>query len=111
MDGKRYAPLDKSSGFQRFIASFSARVALTSLGACGGVRCAQLFVDEGFAACDAANLERVPGFLRRILGSRAAFSSVLLTTHLDALSRCASMRVPIALNPCTRLSCIPVPPA
>ncbi len=107
VDGKRSAPLDKSSGFQRFIVSFSARVALTALGACGGVRCAQLFVDEGFAACDAQNLERVPGFLRRMLDPAAAaapFSSMLLTTHLDALARSATLRIPIVPDPGTRLS-------
>ena len=102
-------PLEKASGFQRFLASFGTRIALAKLGACGVAPCRQLFIDEGFTSCDAANLERVPQFLQAL---RHGYSTVVLVTHLETLSRCATLRVPIRRDPhqaVARRICFPPP--
>jgi DNA repair exonuclease SbcCD ATPase subunit len=94
VDGGISPPLEKASGFQRFLTSFAARLALSRLGACGVSPCAQLFLDEGFTSCDASNLENVPVFLQGLI-ARGSYGSVLLVTHIEALSRCATLRVAI----------------
>lgn len=94
VDGGISPPLEKASGFQRFLTSFAARLALSRLGACGVSPCSQLFLDEGFTSCDATNLENVPVFLQGLI-ARGSYASVLLVTHIDALSRCATLRVGI----------------
>jgi DNA repair exonuclease SbcCD ATPase subunit len=50
----------------------------------------QLFIDEGFTACDGPNLEKTPAFLRALLGS---YTSVLLATHLEELKSCGDHQV------------------
>lgn len=90
-------PLEKASGFQRFITSFSTRLALNQLGACGITPCTHLFIDEGFTSCDAQNLEKVPNFLKNLI-QNGTYTSILLVTHLDAVFRCATKRITINRN-------------
>lgn len=82
---------EKASGFQRFIVGMAMRVAMSRLGICKVVF-EQLFVDEGFTACDSENLERVPAFLRGLL---RAYRCIVLATHLEDLKVCGDVQVGI----------------
>ena len=50
--------INQASGFQRFVISLALRMSLYS-----NTQCEQIFIDEGFTACDKQNLSLVPGFL------------------------------------------------
>ena len=76
-------PIERASGFQRFICSLAMRIALSRIGA-SEIRNKQLFLDEGFTACDSDNLTKVPGFLQGLLCS-ALYDSIILVTHLEEL--------------------------
>ena len=76
-------PIERASGFQRFICSLAMRIALSRIGA-SEIRNKQLFLDEGFTACDSENLTKVPGFLQGLLCS-ALYDSIILVTHLEEL--------------------------
>jgi len=76
-----YPPIEKASGFQRFICGLAVRIALGNIGA-AGIKPRQLFLDEGFTSCDAVNLARVPDFLKVLL---QVYDSILLVTHLEEL--------------------------
>ena len=84
-DGTCRVILEKASGFQRFIVGIAMRVALPRIGFCR-IHYDQLFMDEGFTACDSDHLEHVPAFLHRLL---PLYHSIYLITHLDALKACS----------------------
>jgi len=88
-DGSSRPIIEKASGFQRFIVGMAMRIAMSRLGICKVVY-EQLFIDEGFTACDGPNLEKTPAFLRALLGS---YTSVLLATHLEELKSCGDHQV------------------
>lgn len=74
-------PLEKASGFQRFIVKLAMRMALGLLRAGDTVRLPrQLFIDEGFTACDAYNLACVPAFLKSLL---TLYDQIVLVSHLE----------------------------
>jgi hypothetical protein len=74
-------PIEKASGFQRFICGFAVRLALGTIGA-SGISPRQLFLDEGFTSCDSINLAKVPRFLETLL---QIFDGIVLVTHLEEL--------------------------
>lgn len=74
-------PFERASGFQKFICSLGMRIALSKIGA-SEIRNRQLFLDEGFTACDVENLQKVPYFLNGLL---TMYDSIVLVTHLDEL--------------------------
>jgi DNA repair exonuclease SbcCD ATPase subunit len=80
-DGTSRVVIEKASGFQRFIVGIAVRVAFHQIGFCR-IRFHQLFIDEGFTACDADHLEKVPSFLHCVL---PYYSSIYLVTHLEDL--------------------------
>uniref|UniRef100_A0A6C0AQ68 Calcineurin-like phosphoesterase domain-containing protein n=1 Tax=viral metagenome TaxID=1070528 RepID=A0A6C0AQ68_9ZZZZ len=90
-DGTSRPIIEKASGFQRFIVGMAMRIAMSRLGICKVVY-EQLFIDEGFTACDGPNLEKTPAFLRGLLGS---YKSVMLATHLEELKSCGDEQVVI----------------
>lgn len=90
-DGTNRPPIEKASGFQKFICGLGMRIALGRLGACG-MRSKQLFIDEGFTACDYENLGKVPMFLKNLLGT---YDSVVLVTHLEDLKSSLDMTIDI----------------
>jgi DNA repair exonuclease SbcCD nuclease subunit len=71
--------IQKASGFQRFAMSLASRIALSQI---GSFSFRQLFIDEGFSACDEKHLMEVPEFLQKLIG---IFSSVTIVTHLQEL--------------------------
>ena len=53
----------------------------------------ELFIDEGFTACDVDNLEKVPDFLRGLL---KFYDNIYLATHLEELKAFADAQMYIA---------------
>ena len=92
------APISKCSGMQRFVVSLAVRVALCQLGACS-VRCAQLVIDEGFAALDARNIASVPEFLHEAILDAGRYVSVLLVSHLEGVRDAADVVARITTSP------------
>ena len=88
-DGASRPVIEKASGFQRFIVGIAMRVAINQIGL-NRVRFSELFIDEGFTACDAENLDRVPDFLRGML---RFYDNIYLATHLEDLKVCADQQV------------------
>lgn len=87
-------PIEKASGFQRFVCSLGMRIALGRVGACG-MNPRQLFLDEGFTACDGDNLARVPDFLRNML---EMYDSIVIVSHLEELKNCVDASIMIERN-------------
>jgi DNA repair exonuclease SbcCD ATPase subunit/DNA repair exonuclease SbcCD nuclease subunit len=88
-DGASRPVIEKASGFQRFIVGIAMRVAINQIGL-NRVRFSELFIDEGFTACDADNLDRVPDFLRGML---RFYDNIYLATHLEDLKVCADKQI------------------
>jgi DNA repair exonuclease SbcCD ATPase subunit len=63
--------------------------------------CSQLFIDEGFTACDKLNLSIVPTFLMRLLN---IYNSVIIVSHIDIIQDSIENRVAIQYNPSTKSS-------
>ena len=112
VDGRVRNILEKASGFQRFIVGMAMRLAMSRLGICR-TEYRQLFLDEGFTACDGENLERVPAFLRSLMTPVSGLHTILLASHLEDLKACGDVHVRISdghLASGSRLAC-PVEPA
>lgn len=88
-DGASRPVIEKASGFQRFIVGIAMRVAINQIGL-NRVRFSELFIDEGFTACDVDNLEKVPDFLHGML---RFYDNIYLATHLEDLKVCADQQV------------------
>jgi hypothetical protein len=88
-DGSHRVIIEKASGFQRFIVGIAFRVAFHQIGFCR-VRFHQIFIDEGFTACDADHLERVPAFLKGLL---QYYNTIYLVTHLEDLKSSTSHHI------------------
>lgn len=85
--------LDKASGYQNFVVGLAMRLALSRIGAVGqNVR--HLFIDEGFTACDVANIEKVPSLLQGIM-AYGGYHSILLMSHLEQVQEAANMKINI----------------
>lgn len=69
--------INQASGFQRFVISLALRMSLYS-----NTKCDQLFIDEGFTACDKQNLSLVPEFLKNLLNT---FSGIIIMSHIDII--------------------------
>ena len=86
--------IDNASGYQRFVVSLAMRVALARIGAVGqNVR--HLFLDEGFTACDAENLQKTGDLLRDILRI-GGYRSILMMSHLDTIRDAAEVRITVS---------------
>ena len=90
-DGFNRVPMEKASGFQRFIIGLGVRISLSYIGA-SFVRCQQLFIDEGFTACDKTHLLRVPEFIKNLLG---IYETIVLVSHLDEIKDATRIQIPI----------------
>ncbi len=80
-DGDNKPPFEKASGFQQFVICLAMRIMLGRLGV-AGIKNTQLFIDEGFTACDIDNLNNVPDVLDELL---SMYDSILIVSHLDDL--------------------------
>jgi DNA repair exonuclease SbcCD ATPase subunit len=80
-DGDNISTVQTAGGFREFIFGLAIRIAMSYLGATS-VMCNQLFIDEGFVAGSSNNLEKIPEFIKGLLG---VYDSVFLVTHLDVV--------------------------
>ena len=81
------------SGYQKFIIGIALRLALSRIGATGqNIR--HFFIDEGFVACDAFNLEKVQSMLRKMM-EYGEYVNIILMSHLEAIRDAADMSVDI----------------
>jgi DNA repair exonuclease SbcCD ATPase subunit/DNA repair exonuclease SbcCD nuclease subunit len=81
--------IEKASGYQRFILGLALRISLSYIGA-SGIMCRQLFIDEGFTACDSKHLERVPLFIQNMLSK---YDTILLMSHMDVIQNCVDQTI------------------
>ena len=94
-------PIEKASGFQRFIAGLAIRIALGKIGA-SGIRPSQLFLDEGFTSCDSENIHAVGPFLHTLLNHY--YEQIIIVSHLDEVNACAQNKITITRNPFEKYS-------
>lgn len=90
-DGDNISTVQTAGGFREFIFGLAIRIAMSYLGATS-VMCNQLFIDEGFVAGSSNNLEKIPEFIRGLLG---VYDSVFLVTHLDVVRQATEKTISI----------------
>lgn len=84
--------IKKSGGFRRYIYGLIMRITLSHMGA-SHINNSQLFIDEGFTACDADNLEKMPDFLKNLL--ELFNSGIIIVSHLQTIKDCGDISVNI----------------
>ena len=89
-DNVQIISINQASGFQNFAISTALRLSLFSNKVCD-----QLFIDEGFTACDKDNLSIVPDFLKNLL---QLFTSVIIVSHIDIIQDNIDDKIQINYN-------------
>jgi hypothetical protein len=100
-DSKNKPPINKASGFQRFIIGLAMRITLSSLGV-SKISNNQLFIDEGFTSFDKDNLRYVPDFIEKLLLLYPG--GILLVSHLEKITSGSSNNLVIEHNKEKKLS-------
>ena len=85
-----FLPIEKASGFQRFMISFGMRVVFNEMN--NKIKNAQLFIDEGFTTFDNVHLAKVPEMLRTLNDD---FEQILLVSHLEELQNAIESKLQI----------------
>jgi DNA repair exonuclease SbcCD ATPase subunit len=85
-----------SSGYQQFVIGLAIRQALTMLGGSNN-SLQHMFIDEGFTACDAKNLEKTHDVLRLLI-DMGHYKSILLVTHLEHVKDMIPLKINIQRN-------------
>jgi DNA repair exonuclease SbcCD ATPase subunit len=93
-DGNSRPPYEKCSGAQRFFLGLAIRIALGRLGSSNMIN-DQIFIDEGFTACDAETMDRVPILLNNLLKDSNKLNAVFMVSHLEQLKSAATTAIPI----------------
>lgn len=93
-DGNSKPPYEKCSGAQRFFIGLAIRIALGRLGSSNMIN-DQIFLDEGFTACDSETMERVPSLLHNLLKDSNKLNAVFMVSHLEQLKSAAAASIPI----------------
>jgi hypothetical protein len=88
--------LGMASGYQRFIEGLALRIAFAQMGATGQ-NLGHLFIDEGFVACDAFNLDKVNVVLQGMM-EYGGYESIMLMSHLDTIRAAADIVIDIERN-------------
>eukprot|EP00873_Tetraselmis_striata_P033948 jgi/Tetstr1/454212/TSEL_041131.t1 len=98
-------PMERASGYQRFVLNLAMRLALSRMGA-PGHRIRHMFVDEGFAACDATNIRKTRLVLETLM-RLGGYHSVVIASHIEAVREAADVDVRVErrpLDPVSRIS-------
>lgn len=82
--------INQASGFQNFVISIALRLSLFS-----NNNCSQLFIDEGFTACDKDNLSVVPKFLKNLL---ELYNTIIVVSHIDVIKDNIDDKIEINYN-------------
>jgi hypothetical protein len=93
-DGNSEPPFEKCSGAQKFFIGFALRIALGRLGSSNIIN-DQMFQDEGFTACDAETMERVPILLKNLLKDSNKMDSIYIVSHMEQLKVSANAAISI----------------
>ena len=93
---KQIISINQASGFQNFVISMCLRLSLF-----GNNICNQLFIDEGFTACDKDNLSIVPNFLKNLL---LIFNTITIVSHIDIIQDNIDDKIEIKYNKKTKSS-------
>ena len=89
-NNKQTISINQASGFQHFVISIALRLSLFN-----NKHCSQLFIDEGFTACDKNNLSIVPDFLKNLL---KIFNTIIIVSHLDLIQDSIDEKIEIKFN-------------
>lgn len=81
---KQVVSIHQASGFQQFVISLALRISLFY----GHYE--QLFIDEGFTACDQINISIVPQFLKGLL---KLYNSIIIVSHINIIQDCSELSV------------------
>ena len=73
-------PLDKASGFQRWMFGFGMKTVMTKINC--AIRCRQIFMDEQFTAFDEAHLSKAHEMLNNL---KCDYDNIYLVSHLEEL--------------------------
>lgn len=73
------------------ISGFAMRISLAQLGATS-IKSFQLFIDEGFTACDAENRSRVGDLLKDLSHK---YKQIIIVSHLEDINACAHEHIHI----------------
>lgn len=82
--------INQASGFQNFVISLALRLSLFN-----NNNCEQLFIDEGFTACDKDNLSIVPKFLKKLL---ELYNTIIVVSHIDIIKDNIDDKIEINYN-------------
>lgn len=82
---KQTISVRQASGFQHFVISLALRMTLFK-----NRQYQQLFIDEGFTACDRLNLSIIPNFLKGLLN---IYNSIIIVSHIDMIQDCTDNKV------------------
>jgi DNA repair exonuclease SbcCD ATPase subunit/DNA repair exonuclease SbcCD nuclease subunit len=93
-DGLNTVSIEKASGFQKFMIGIAIRISLSYIGA-STVLCKQLFIDEGFVACDYKHIQKIPSFIHSLLN---LYDSILIVSHLDTIKESTDITIEIQRN-------------
>ena len=93
-DGISSPPYEKCAGAHRFFVGLAIRIAFSRMGASNMVN-SQFFLDEGFTACDAETMERVPQLLKNLLKDLDYMQTIFIVSHLDTLKTAADESIMI----------------
>ena len=97
-DGSFRPHYEKCSGAQKFFISLALRFAFGRMGAANMIN-SQMFMDEGFTACDAETMDRVPALLKNLINDMDHLETLYIVSHLDSLKSAASSSIQITRGP------------
>ena len=73
-------PIERTSGFQRFMFALAKRVSLTKINA--KIRNRQLFIDEGFTTFDEVHLAKVHDIFESL---KSDYDNIIIVSHLNEI--------------------------
>lgn len=93
-DGLTQPIYEKASGSQKFITSLAFRLAVSRMGSCNMIN-RQIFLDEGFTACDAETMSHIPELLRSLINSLDGLNTIYIVSHLEGLKSAAHNKITV----------------
>ncbi|MFA6166451.1 MAG: metallophosphoesterase [Gemmatimonadaceae bacterium] len=97
MVGDDWLPASLGSGYQKFVLSLAARLAIWRLAA--APRPDAFFIDEGFGACDEDYLELMTGALEALAGAPDGPRLIFIVSHVEALKMRVERPLQIEVTP------------
>lgn len=86
-------PLDKASGFQRWMFGFGMKTVMTKINC--AIQCRQIFMDEQFTAFDETHLSKAHDMLNSL---NSEYDTIYLVSHLEELQNNIQSKIMIGRN-------------